>query len=116
MEMTNEHINGVTLLTLSGHFDVNAAPTVEKIFQNIQVDSTPYIIINLSNVNFIDSTGLATLITGEKRCRKQNGCLVLVNIQKTVMIIFEVTNLNKILTILDTQEEAFERVQHLQES
>jgi len=116
MEITNEHIHGATILTLAGHFDVYATPTVEHLFQNIEAGSIPYFIINLSNVSFIDSTGLATLMIGEKRCRQQDGCLILFGIQKTVNVIFEVTHLNKILTIVNTREEAIERVQRLQES
>ncbi len=116
METTNEHIHGATVLTLSGHFDVYTAPTIEQVFQNIEADSIPYFIINLSNVSFIDSTGLATLMIGEKRCRQQNGCLILFGIQNTVNVIFEMTHLNKVLTIVNTRKEAIERVQLLQES
>jgi anti-sigma B factor antagonist len=111
MEMTTEQINGATLLKLSGRFDVYAAPVVESLFQTIGSEVSPHIIVNLANVNFIDSTGLATLIIGMKRCRQQQGDLVLCCVQQTVHVIFELTRLDKILTMTATQEEAIEKVQ-----
>ncbi len=109
MDMTTEQINGATLLKLSGRFDVYAAPAVESLFQNIGTEVSSRIIVNLTNVNFIDSTGLATLIIGMKRCRQHQGDLVLCGVQQTVRVIFELTRLDKILTIVATQEEAIEK-------
>lgn len=106
MEITNEQINGATIIHLSGRFDAYAAPAVEVFFQKIGTDLLSSIIVNLSNVNFIDSTGLATLILGMRRCRQQQGDLILCGIQQAVRIIFEVTCLDKVLTIASTQEEA----------
>ncbi len=114
MEMTNEQINGTTILKLSGRFDAYAAPAVETFFRKINTDPLPYIIVNLTNVSFIDSTGLATLVIGMKRCRQQNGELVLCSMSPTIRTIFELTRLDKVFTTSGTQEEAIEKVRNQQ--
>ena len=114
MEMINEHINGVAVLRLSGRLDAYAAPAVKDFFGKINTDPLPYIIINFSNINFIDSTGLATLLIGMKRCRQQNGELVLCGLQSPVRTIFELTRLDKVFSMSGTQEEAIENIHHRQ--
>jgi anti-sigma B factor antagonist len=114
MDITNKQINGATVLQLAGRFDAYAAPDVEIFFQKINTDPMPHVIVNLSQVNFIDSTGLATLVIGMKRCRRRQGDLVLCGVQQAVRVIFELTSLNKILTMTGTQEEAIATV-HMQQ-
>lgn len=111
MEITSAQINGTTILQLHGRFDAYAAPTVENFFQKINSDPLPRVVVNLSQVNFIDSTGLATLVIGMKRCRQRQGDLVLCGIQQAIRVIFELTRLDKILTMTATQEEALAKVQ-----
>jgi anti-sigma B factor antagonist len=111
MEMTSEQINGATVLQLAGRFDAYAAPGIENFFQKMNTDPMPRVVVNLTNVNFIDSTGLAALVIGMKRCRQRQGALVLCGVQKAVRVIFELTNLDKILTMTSTQAEAVAKVQ-----
>lgn len=111
MQMTREQINGTTVLQLSGRFDAYAAPPIEEFFQKNNLGPLAHIIVNLSNVNFIDSTGLSTLIIGMKRCRQQQGDLILCGIQQAVRVIFELTRLDTVFTMANTQEDAIASVQ-----
>lgn len=111
MEMIREQINGTTVLQLSGRFDAYAASPVEEFFQKNHIGPLAHVIINLSHVNFIDSTGLSTLIIGMKRCRQQQGDLILCGIQQAVRVIFELTRLDTVFTMADTQEDAIASVQ-----
>lgn len=109
--MISEHSEGALVLRLSGRFDAYAAPPIEDFFQKITIDPLSRVVVNLSQVSFIDSTGLATLIIGMKRCRQQQGDLVLCEIQQAVRVIFELTRLDTVFTIADTQEDAIAKVQ-----
>ena len=112
MDITNEQINDTIVLKLNGRFDAYAAPAVEKFMQKAQHDSRSHnTIINLSQVNFVDSTALATLVIGMKRCRQHQDELVLCNMQQTVRIIFELTRLDSVFTICATQDNALEHIQ-----
>ncbi len=112
MEMINELIHGIPALTLRGIFDADASSEVRDFFKNFPPESLPYIIVNLANVDFIDSTGLSTRVVGMKRCRQQNGTLVLYGTQGPVKSIMKLTLLDKVFTIFETQEEAVAYVQN----
>ena len=114
MEMINEQIEGVMVLKLSGRFDAYTASALKEFFQQMSADPTPRIVINLSDVNFIDSTGLATLTIGMQLCRQQHGDLVLCGIQQPVSVIFELTNLDKVFTISATEEAAITKIKNPQ--
>jgi anti-anti-sigma factor len=114
MKMIDEHIGDITILKIEGIFDADAAPAVGEFFQEISIKPLPYIIVNLSNVDFIDSSGLSTLVIGMKRCRQQNGTLVLYGTQGPVNSIFKLTLLDKVFAMFETQKEAIAYVQNQQ--
>jgi anti-sigma B factor antagonist len=116
MEMISEQINGIVVLQLSGRFEAYTAPPVEEFFQKLSTTPLPWAIVDLSQVNFIDSTGLSTLVIGMKYCQQQQGDLVLCGIQQATRVIFEATRLDTVFTIASTQEEAIAIVQIRQKS
>lgn len=111
MEMISKQISRTNILQLIGRLDAYTAPPVEKFFQKLSIDPLSGVIVDLSQVDFIDSTGLATLVIGMKRCQQQQGELVLCGIQQPVRTIFELTRLNTVFTIVSTQEDAIAQVQ-----
>jgi anti-sigma B factor antagonist len=106
MEMISKQISGTSILRLIGRIDAYTAPPFEKLFQKLSIDPLSCVIVDLSQVDFIDSTGLATLVIGMKRCRQQQGELVLCGIQQPIRTIFELTRLDTVFTIVSTQEDA----------
>lgn len=64
------------------------------------------VIIDLSEVEFVDSSFLGTLVAGLKRITIKNGDLKIVNPQKPVRSILELTRLYKIFKIYDGVEDA----------
>ena len=65
------------------------------------------IIIQLGNVRFIDSSGLGALLSGNKNIALKAGRLILSNIQKQVLSMFELTRLNRIFEIYKDVEDVF---------
>lgn len=108
MQIQESQVNTLTILELSGRFDAYNAPALEALLKRV-ADKTPaYALVNLSGVPFIDSTGLATLVQGMKRCRQQNGDVYLSCLQQPVQIIFELTRFDRVFSIFGTQEDAIE--------
>lgn len=104
MELNQRSTNGVEILTLDGRFDAYEVPVVMKWF-----DDHPQfkrVIVNLEQVNFIDSSGLSTLVKGLKRCRQNGGELYLCGLQQAVLIIFELTRLDKAFNIYPNEAAA----------
>lgn len=106
MEMRSRTINTVTVLDLAGRFDAHAAPDVAVVLEQTAPVTPAKVVVNLGGVSFMDSTALATLVQGMKRCRQAGGDLRLCNLQQPVRIIFELTRLDKAFDIYPREAEA----------
>ena len=99
------HYHGqIAIIELSGRFDAHAAPLL-KAWQD-KANMPAQVIVDLSGVTFIDSTALATLVSGMKRCRQHGGDLYLCGLQQPVRIIFELTKLDRAFGIFPSETEA----------
>ena len=105
MEPKTRKIGNVTVLDLAGRFDAHTAPVAAGA---IEKSLTPpaRVVVNLAGVHFLDSTALATLVQGMKRCRQAGGDLRLCQLQQSVRIIFELTRLDKAFDIHATEADA----------
>jgi len=64
------------------------------------------VIVDLTNVDFLDSSGLGSLIALLKRISDRGGDMKIVGLQKKVRMIFEITRAYKIFDIFDNTDEA----------
>ncbi len=106
METQVEHTERLTILSLSGRFDAHTAPQVRDTLLRLLDEGHHHILVDMARVNFVDSTGLSTLVGGMKRCRQAGGDLSLMQIQPPVRIIFELTRLDKAFEIYPDRETA----------
>ena len=72
---------------------------------------TRFIILDLTDVNFVDSSALAVMVRGMKHCREQKGELVLCGMRQPVRIIFELTRMDRAFRIFNTETEARQAMQ-----
>ncbi len=98
--------NGIDILEFDGRFDAYEVPAMTQ-WLAANPDARN-MVINLSGVGFVDSSGLATLVKCLKRCRQNEGELYLCNLQQAVQIIFELTQLDKAFTIFADQKTALQ--------
>lgn len=96
----------VQILALSGRFDVTTASPVREWLETAVEKESPLLVVNLKEVEFMDSTGLSTLVHGMKRSREKHGNLYLSNLQQPVRLIFELTRLAQWFDIYINEEEA----------
>jgi anti-sigma B factor antagonist len=96
----------VTVLELNGRFDAVEGQQIKTWFDQLNRVTPKQIVVNLSEVIFIDSTALAVLVQGLKYCRQLDGDLFLCGLQSQVEIVFELTRLDKAFRIFDNQVEA----------
>lgn len=61
-------------------------------------------VIDLSCVEFIDSSGLVALVTGLKVAAQANARLILCGLRPSAQLIFDITQLDRVFTIFDTYE------------
>jgi anti-sigma B factor antagonist len=104
MQITEWTVNDVEIIKLTGRFDAYELPAVLKWFE--AHPDVKHMVINLSGVGFIDSSGLSMLVKGLKRCRQNGGELHLSQLQQAVFIILELTRLDKAFKIFPDDDAA----------
>lgn len=68
------------------------------------------IILDLSNVKDSDSSGLSSLLVGHRICKNSEGCFILMGINDNLNRLIKISQLEKVLTIVPTLEEAIDLV------
>ena len=107
LTMTSRTPNETTrILDLAGEVDVYTSPQLKQDLVQLAESGVKHVIVNLSKVEYLDSTGLGVLIGGLKRMREHDGNMALVGPGMRILRIFEITGLDKIFDIYPTEEEA----------
>ena len=106
MRLKERHEDGVVIFALSGAIDLHYAPTLRSLFQCKLNQRCPALIVDLSAVHFIDSTGLATLIEYHRDAGLHGGIFTLAGINSNLKAIFDVVQFEKLLSIFPTVAEA----------
>lgn len=97
----------VVLIDLNGRLDATANQDVRAILQQlIDKAQQPKLVIDLQHVPFIDSSGLAALVSGLRLAREKGGNIALSGIQPQAQMVFRLTMLDHIFSISPTYEEA----------
>jgi anti-sigma B factor antagonist len=100
----------VRVLEVHGDADLLSAPELrERIRGAIDVGANT-VVVDLSATTLIDSTALGVLLGGMKRLREQDGQIRLVVPRPEVRRIFEITMLDRIFPLNDSQEEALAEI------
>lgn len=106
MEIKSHTSNGITVLTLDGRFEAQNSASVREMIKKV-TDKTPAnVVVNLKDVKFIDSSGLAVLVQGMKLAKKAGGKLRLCHLRQSVRIIFELTRLDRVFEIFPDESSA----------
>jgi anti-sigma B factor antagonist len=109
MELTlNAHSEppGFTVIEVGGEIDVYTAPKLRERLVSLVESGSYELIVDMENVEFLDSTGLGVLVGGLKRVRAHEGWIDLVCTQSRILRIFRITGLNRVFSIYDTVAEA----------
>ena len=98
------------LVDLEGEVDVYTAPQLKQQIISLLDSGARHVTVNLSAVDYLDSTALGVLIGGLKRLRERDGTLDLICPNPRIKRIFEITGLDKIFDIYAAEEEAMAKL------
>jgi anti-sigma B factor antagonist len=93
------------LVAVRGEIDLATQAEFRAALSDLVVSGQTDLSIDLSGVEFIDSTGLGALIGARRRVHAFNGSLRLLSPSAQVRKVFEVTGLNKVFDIVDPDED-----------
>jgi len=104
------------VLELRGDIDLNEKPKVAAQLEPLIERQITGIVIDLSQVPYVDSSGLAIFIDALQRVQKYGGRLALAGLQDNVRLVFQISKLDKVFKIFDDSQAALAAVsvQHQQ--
>lgn len=106
MEIIVNEQGNVCILNLKGRLDLASGSSLKEEVKKLFDQEKTSIHLNLSEVEFINSSGLGSLVSLMKETRVKKGRLTLSNMANYVKEIFEITQLSRIFEIFDTDAEA----------
>ena len=86
------------------------APDLKAQFVYLSGKGMKNIIVDLTEVKYCDSSGLSAVLVGNRLCKNLNGSFVLAKIQDSVMKLISISQLESVLNIVPTVQEATDLV------
>lgn len=111
MYLKFEKIEDKLLVNLMGELDHHSAEEVRvKIDDRIDRDNIRKVILDFSGVTFMDSSGIGVVIGRYKKMQNRNGKLCVIEINKTVNKVFEISGMYKIIDVYRNIDEAIANI------
>ena len=104
LTLATREADGTTIVAVGGEIDVYTAPSCATRSPSSSTPASYDLVIDLEDVEFLDSTGLGVLVGGLKKVRAHDGSLELVCTQDRLLKIFRITGLAKVFVIHDSAE------------
>ena len=110
-ELTEEELDSRThVIAVSGEIHVSTAPQFSRRLNDAIGQGKTAVVLDLSDVTFIDSTGLSVLLNGLRRVTRRGGRMAIVCTNPTVLRLFQITNLDDTFDICGDRATAIAHV------
>lgn len=86
------------------------APDLKTELVTLNAEGFNNIILNMSDVKYADSSGLSSILIGNRLCSNSGGLFVMCNVNDHVMKLLKISQLDTILTLLNSVEEGIDAV------
>ena len=107
MKVTTRQVDGVTILDLSGRITLGEGSVqLRDAVRDLLAKGQKQILLNLGDVNYIDSSGIGELVSAFTPVHNQGGDLKLLNLTKKVHDLLQITKLYTVFDIKDDEASA----------
>lgn len=104
MELRVGKVGEVKVIEIQGKFDIESTEEFETLFQK-QIESNPPIIaIDMNKLEYIDSSGIGTLIKSLNIIKNNKGNLILVGLNNMILNVFKLAKLDMFFQIMTNDE------------
>ena len=94
------------VLPLDGEIDLHVSPEVAASLRTMIENKPKHVVIDLTKVTYLDSSGLAVLIEGMQNVQEYGGKFAVAGLQESVKHIFDIARLDQVFRIFPTVDEA----------
>ena len=106
LQSSTRQVEGVTIVDLSGRITLGESSVVRDVVNDLMSKGNKKILLNLVDVNFIDSSGIGVLVSGFTSVRSQSGELKLLNPTKRIRDLLQITKLHSLFDVKDDEATA----------
>ncbi|MFW5867258.1 MAG: STAS domain-containing protein [Armatimonadota bacterium] len=99
---------------VSGELDAYTAPDLRDALDRLVEDGRSWIIADLTELTYIDSTGLGILVGTAKKCRQADGDLAVACVRRNLLKIFQISGTQEILNVVPDVKAATARLEDLE--
>ena len=104
--MAKEPQTQTGILALEGDIDMHRSPEVKETLEPLIAKKVPRILVDLSAVTYIDSSGLATMIETLQRIQSYGGKFGMFGLREGVRHVFEIARLDQIFSLYPDEAAA----------
>lgn len=101
LDLMTEDRDGLVHVALVGELDLSTVAKVQEELRRIEVSSPATLVVDLSKLTFLDSTGLRCIVTADERARAEGRRIVIVRGPDAVQRVFAITRLDDRLEMVD---------------
>ena len=107
-----------TLITIKGEkLDSSIAPALKSELVLLNAEGVRYIVLDLHQVRYCDSSGLSAILVANRLCKNALGAFVLTSLQDAVKKLITISQLDSILNITENRQLGLDKIQgHLKKA
>ena len=107
MQVSARHLDKITIFDVVGHIDLANSPELRKtLLKEIRDTKTPRVIMNLTAVKYIDSSGVASLVEGLKAARDMKSRFILYGLSTAAREVLQLSRLLKVFEVYDDEAQS----------
>jgi anti-sigma B factor antagonist len=106
VEILEQKIGNVNIISLSGRLDAYSANDLERKLDSLIDADQVQLVVNLGQLEYISSSGLRVLLAALKKVRKQQGDIKLACLKPYIKEVFDIAGFTQLFTIFDAEEAA----------
>lgn len=103
-------LDNVSIVDCTGDVDLYSSPRLREAMMAEIKTNGPGVLVNMSGVAYIDSSGIATLVEGLQHSRQTRTHFGLFGLRQNARSVLELARLHKVFTIFDSEAEALEKI------
>ena len=107
LQSSTRQVEGVTIVDLSGRITLGEASVVVRdVIKDLMDKGNKKVLLNLGEVNYLDSSGIGVLVSSFTTVQSQGGELKLVNLSKRIHDLLQITKLYSLFDVKDDEATA----------
>jgi anti-sigma B factor antagonist len=99
------HDQRAPVITVSGELDLASSPELEAELARVECTAPELVVVDLSGLEFMDSTGLAVVVNAHRRAKRDGRRFAIVRGAEPVQRLMSLTGVDRTITLADTLHE-----------